>query len=389
MAWLSLSRFFYVTLQPKITEEEMVLSIITTEALAHYMRGAVAMSFIFWSINLHVYAHRNRMMKLLYVASLYLTFAFLKDMVFLIEDLKDNAFVNDIAILVDLVTQPLLCAFFLEATRPGFATTRRIAAAVVLQGAFIPLFLLDRSPWVFQTAYGVSCTMSLLTIVSVFVFSYKYRRYLSSNYSYMENIDVRWVEVLCVMYFTLISAYFVAFDSITWLSEALFNLLCIMVSAFCFVFAKKHLVVKDAGDAGSEGVEGNEDMEIEPLFSPYYEFELEAKLEKCMKDKVYLEPKLTLSDMANYVGTNKTYLSYFFNNKQKTTFYEYINAYRIEEACRIIDNITDEDRLSLAQIAQASGFNSQSTFSRYFTKAKGVTPGKYILEMEMRRLMEK
>ena len=54
------------------------------------------------------------------------------------------------------------------------------------------------------------------------------------------------------------------------------------------------------------------------------------KLTRLMEvNKVYLNPKVSLSEVALAIGSNKTYLSDYFNNSLNTTFYDYINRYRI------------------------------------------------------------
>lgn len=96
---------------------------------------------------------------------------------------------------------------------------------------------------------------------------------------------------------------------------------------------------------------------------------------RCMEtEKLYLNPLLSLNDLAQAVGCNKTYVSSVVNSRGKT-FYDYVNEYRIAEACRIME--TSEERLSMADVATQSGFNSMSSFNRYFSKIKGVTPANY------------
>ena len=58
-------------------------------------------------------------------------------------------------------------------------------------------------------------------------------------------------------------------------------------------------------------------------------------LNKTMEeDKLYLNPKLTIKDVANSIGTNRTYLSYYINNTLHTSFYDFINNYRIENSSK-------------------------------------------------------
>ena len=43
------------------------------------------------------------------------------------------------------------------------------------------------------------------------------------------------------------------------------------------------------------------------------------------QEQIYLNPKLKLSDVATLVGTNRTYLSRYFNQENGQTFYDYVN----------------------------------------------------------------
>ena len=81
-------------------------------------------------------------MRLLFISTLWITFGHLKDSVFLIETWKNSVWLDNVINVIDLIFIPLTCAFFLEATRPGFATTPRVAVAVGLQALFIPAYLI-------------------------------------------------------------------------------------------------------------------------------------------------------------------------------------------------------------------------------------------------------
>lgn len=91
------------------------------------------------------------------------------------------------------------------------------------------------------------------------------------------------------------------------------------------------------------------------------------------KEKVYLNPNLKVSDIAATIGTNRTYVSAYFNKETQCTFNDYVNRYRIEYACKQLDCTDDK----IVQIAETSGFNSAQAFIRVFTKIKGISPSKY------------
>lgn len=98
------------------------------------------------------------------------------------------------------------------------------------------------------------------------------------------------------------------------------------------------------------------------------------RLNECMtKDKMYLNPKLTLDYLAEYVGTNRTYLSNYINKELNLSFFNYVNGMRLNDAVQLL--MTTDSTLEV--IAERSGFNSLSTFRRYFIYRKKCTPTVY------------
>jgi AraC-like DNA-binding protein len=93
-------------------------------------------------------------------------------------------------------------------------------------------------------------------------------------------------------------------------------------------------------------------------------------------EELYLDPKLSLNQLAERLGTNRTYLSKYFNNVKGTTFYDYVNALRIHK--KSVPLMQEHPEYAFDYIAQQSGFNSLSTFQRAFRKYTGTTPGKFI-----------
>jgi AraC-like DNA-binding protein len=54
------------------------------------------------------------------------------------------------------------------------------------------------------------------------------------------------------------------------------------------------------------------------------------------KDKIYLNSKLTIRDVAQIAGTNRTYVSNFINTRFNQNFCSFVNQYRLEELQRTI-----------------------------------------------------
>ncbi len=108
----------------------------------------------------------------------------------------------------------------------------------------------------------------------------------------------------------------------------------------------------------------------------------EMKLYFRMKDlveqeKLYLDPGLSLKDVADKLHTNTKYLSQVVNHHAGQNFQQFINAYRVEDAKR---KILDEanDNLTLFGIALQCGFKNKSTFYKVFKESVGMTPKKFL-----------
>ena len=83
--------------------------------------------------------------------------------------------------------------------------------------------------------------------------------------------------------------------------------------------------------------------------------------------------KVTLEDVASYVGMNRIYFCMFFKAHYKENFSEYLNRKRIELSCRLLSGSTKD----IPAIASECGFRTVPYFTRVFSKFMGITPAKY------------
>lgn len=90
------------------------------------------------------------------------------------------------------------------------------------------------------------------------------------------------------------------------------------------------------------------------------------------KDKIYLDPELTLSKLSALVGISSKQLSQIINQSQKVNYSQYIAQYRIEEAKRLLKN-PEYSHYKISAIAYESGFSSISSFNSAFKKITNTT----------------
>ncbi|CAL2083952.1 helix-turn-helix domain-containing protein [Tenacibaculum sp. 190524A02b] len=104
---------------------------------------------------------------------------------------------------------------------------------------------------------------------------------------------------------------------------------------------------------------------------------LEEKLQKVMdKEKLYLNPELTLDLLAKEIGTTNKKLSALFNKYLSTTFYDFINSHRIKTFKQYI-NLSEYKNLTIEGLAYECGFKSKASFYRVFKKETGMSPTQY------------
>jgi AraC-like DNA-binding protein len=94
-------------------------------------------------------------------------------------------------------------------------------------------------------------------------------------------------------------------------------------------------------------------------------------------ERPWLEPELTLTELAQRLRTHPALLSKVINAGCGQNFNDFVNTYRVQEAQR---KLADPrfGHYSLVGVALESGFNSKSTFNRVFKKLLGQAPSEVV-----------
>ena len=93
--------------------------------------------------------------------------------------------------------------------------------------------------------------------------------------------------------------------------------------------------------------------------------------------KPYLDPDLSLRDLAKQIDIHPNHLSWILNQSIGKNFNEFINQFRIE-AFKSIAVELENKKLSIEGMAYESGFNSKTVFNTFFKKETGMTPSQYL-----------
>lgn len=101
--------------------------------------------------------------------------------------------------------------------------------------------------------------------------------------------------------------------------------------------------------------------------------DITSRLEDILiREQLYLDPDLTLLHVARKLGIPSKQLSASVNRHSKRNISRFINQFRIEHACTLL-----ESGENITNAMFESGFNTKSNFNREFLRVTGKTPSKW------------
>jgi YesN/AraC family two-component response regulator len=116
--------------------------------------------------------------------------------------------------------------------------------------------------------------------------------------------------------------------------------------------------------------------------SPTFSSELKSKLEYLMQtQKLYLNHELRLDDIADLLDISRHHASQVINENFNTSFYDFINSYRIEAVKHKLAAGFEDSSESISDIAYQCGFNNRVSFYKAFKKVTGSTPTEYLFKV--------
>ena len=369
------------------------------------------------------YRHCSRLK--IYVSVLMLTIVaqYVKDLIFIGNTYYGSRLEEQYASSIDLLTLPMYAIVLVEACRPLWMNWSRAFCF------YIPFVVLMVVFWVHPVplAYHAMHFAAILCAVFIALWALRelprFERALKEEYSYAEYINLHWLRGVILLFFCLLMLW--VYDSmasgVRYDNLFLFNSLVMWIAA-CFCFYRQSVVInavksyfvepsENNAETNLDAAENDLDKAMAPLEAaeadqnaphahtqpesvaetvaepqPVAEQPVEPEPEELKlqqeaafaermyllfeKEHVYLNPRLRLSELAMLLGTNRTYLSQYFNQNCESTFYDFVNDYRIHHA-KLLLHSTDD---TLETIAMNSGFNSLSTFRRAFVQREGMSP---------------
>lgn len=95
------------------------------------------------------------------------------------------------------------------------------------------------------------------------------------------------------------------------------------------------------------------------------------------EDQLYLDPELSLSTVAIKLDTRKEIVSRVINQEMSSSFYRFVNEYRVQEFKRLVEK-EDTKHITHLGLAFEAGFKSKTTFYKAFKDITRGTPSDFL-----------
>lgn len=264
--------------------------------------------------------------------------------------------------------------FIYDAIQPGFSETQNGILKIKLDEAVI------------QPVMGfIEFPFMLLYLAFTLQLFYNYRKRIQHYFSNTYKLELNWILTFLIL-FTLLFIY----DTIqtiisTFITDLNYeqrwwlNLLTAIITLY--VGIKGYFT--DITKLNKLNFTFSPRLEAIPQISkddnPKSISEKDIAIVKSLmeKDKVYLNPEINLSDVAQQANMSRGQLSEVINNGFQQNFNDFVNSYRVSAFKNMIHK-NKHEQLSLLGIAQECGFNSKATFNRVFKKLTDTSPSEYL-----------
>lgn len=100
-------------------------------------------------------------------------------------------------------------------------------------------------------------------------------------------------------------------------------------------------------------------------------------IREVMEGEEIYSPDFSVERLAFLVNSKYKYVSQVIHEKHDCNFNNFLNEYRIKEACKRMGDQKQYEKLTIEAISQSVGFKSRSTFVSSFKRVTGLTPSEY------------
>jgi AraC-like DNA-binding protein/uncharacterized membrane protein YjjP (DUF1212 family) len=228
-------------------------------------------------------------------------------------------------------------------------------------------------------------------IILVFIILKKYKEIYLENYTNANNSSYKWLFQMTV--FFLIAHCIVLFKSLIRYTDynVLLNSSNVIISAIALLISCWFVLKALNNPELFKGVDSNMLLvnEVlntkgiatakEPSETPKSEeiaLQIELVKKHVIENEPYLEPSLTIQELAKQVNIPVRDLSVLINHHMNQHFFDFVNEFRIQKAMQILKD-AEKSKHTVLEILYEVGFNSKSSFNTAFKKHTNQTPTEF------------
>jgi len=302
---------------------------------------------------------------------------------------------------------PFIFVYANSLTNPKFKVNFKnlyhFGAILIFIAGFIPYFTLNQEERLNLALQkeGLSFYMFLPLILLLFirlyffirtiivVINFQYR--IKQSFSYEKEINLAWLRRIVIGFFVIILLSFIlyALASAKIIAIYVLDYVAIVANMILFFFIAYSGYKQNAIQEVISGTDQTESkLKTEVKTKPVQEIAKSGstdnhdpviiELQQLMdREKLYLEPELNIGNIANQLNVHAHQLSKLINCQLEKNFFEFVNEYRVEEFKKLATNPKNK-HISILGLAMEAGFNSKSTFNRFFKNSTGLTPTEFM-----------
>ena len=265
-----------------------------------------------------------------------------------------------------IVLSVLATPFFLETPQRQYA---------IVNGDFTGYHWYMYAKMVFFVVSGLS--YAIASIIEV----HKYRKRIKNYLSNTDRVQLRWLEflnmglgIIWIVVLFWDDFYISSMVTVFVILTALFsiNQLPILYSnQLAMVDAEPERSRKDSDRKTTTEKYAKSGLDDQGLQQIIHTVEAFMHSQKAFKN-----PELTLKELSEQTGVPSHQLSQAINSHHGKSFYHYVNSLRLNEFLEMAQQ-PESKQYTYLSLAFDAGFNSKTTFNKYFKLSTGQTPTEY------------
>ena len=300
----------------------------------------------------------------------------------------------DCVTVIPLVTVLLLC-MLQDRQRPLWPVGVMTAPLVVLMVAGI----VNRSEAYMPVAYGYLLLVAVGVVVYMVRAVRQYGRWLRDNYADLEHKEVWQPFVVLAVIILMFGYYVVGYDGgmfyeyviqvccivlvghLLWRVETLSDLSITQPLPIEIIGIQDNSLSDDNSRPDDNRQPNDGDSPSSDTMTDATFGQIGALLQqRCEDARLYLHHGLTLAQLAQAIGTNRTYLGLYFSSK-KISYNTYVNDLRIRHFVSLYrDAVAARCTVTAQQLASESGYRNYKTFSVAFRERMGQSVTEWMSE---------